>query len=54
VDTAPELAQRNAANLATTMIQVNDAKKLARGLPSESEIAGRAEQAKGMERALEY
>lgn len=54
VDTVPELAQRNAANLATRMIEVNDAKKLVRSVPSESDVAGWVEQAKGMERALEY
>lgn len=54
VDTVPELAQRNAANLATRMVEVNDAKKLVRSVPSESDVAGWVEQAKGMERALEY
>lgn len=54
VDTVPELAQRNAANLATRMIEVNDTKKLVRSVPSESDVAGWVEQAKGMERALEY
>lgn len=54
VDTVPELAQRNAANLASRMVEVNDAKKLVRSVPSESDVAGWVEQAKGMERALEY
>ena len=54
VDTVPELGQRNAANLAAKLVEVNDAKNLVRSVPSEKEIAGWIEQASGMERALEY
>jgi len=54
VDTVPELAQRNAVNLATKMIEVNDAKNLVRTVPSEKVVAGWVEQATGMERMLEY
>ncbi len=54
VDTVPELAQRNAANLAAKLAEVNEAKKLVRSVPSEKEVAGWVEQAKGMERMIEY
>ncbi len=54
VDTVPELAQRNAANLAAKMVEVNDAKKLTRRVPTESEVAGWVEHAKTLGRALEY
>ncbi len=54
VDTVPELAQRNAANLAGKMVEVNDAKKLTRRVPSESEVAGWIDHAKTLDRALHY
>jgi predicted flap endonuclease-1-like 5' DNA nuclease len=54
VDTVPELAQRNAENLAAKLVEVNDAKNLVRSVPSAAEVAGWVEQASGMERALEY
>ncbi|MEM9166635.1 MAG: DUF4332 domain-containing protein [Planctomycetota bacterium] len=54
VDTVPELAQRNAANLAEKMIEVNEAKSLTRRVPSESEVAGWVEHAKTLDRALHY
>ena len=54
VDTVPELAQRNAGNLAAKMIEVNDAKNLVRSVPNEKEIAGWVEQASGMGHMLEY
>ncbi|MBC7906287.1 MAG: DUF4332 domain-containing protein, partial [Rhodospirillaceae bacterium] len=38
IDTVPELAQRKAANLRQKMIEVNEAKKLVRALPSESQV----------------
>jgi predicted flap endonuclease-1-like 5' DNA nuclease len=54
VDTVPELAQRNAANLHTALLQANAAKKLVRQPPSlkavEEWIAG----AKDLPRALTY
>jgi predicted flap endonuclease-1-like 5' DNA nuclease len=40
VDTVKELAQRNAANLAVKMAEVNTAKKLAKAVPAESVVAG--------------
>jgi len=54
VDTVPELAQRNAANLATKMIEINDAKNLTRRVPSESEVSGWIDHAKTLGRALNY
>lgn len=54
VDTVPELAQRNAANLASKLVEVNDAKKLVRSVPNEKEVAGWVEQAAGLGRMLEY
>ncbi len=54
VDTVPELAQRNAANLAAKMVEVNDAKSLTRRVPTESEITKWVEHAKTLDRALEY
>lgn len=54
VDTVPELAQRNAANLAAKMKEVNDQKKLTRVVPGEDTIAGWVEQAKSLPRAIQY
>lgn len=54
VDTVPELAQRNAANLAKAMAKVNEEKNLTRRVPVESEVAKWIEQAKALPRMLEY
>ncbi len=54
VDTVPELATRNAANLAAKMIEVNDAKSLTRTVPSEKVVTGWIDHAKTLERALQY
>lgn len=54
VDTVPELAQRNAANLAAAMAKVNEEKKLTRRVPVESEVARWIEQAKGLPRVVQY
>lgn len=54
VDTVPELAQRNAANLALAMAKVNEEKKLTRRVPSETEVTKWVEQAKTLPRMLEY
>jgi predicted flap endonuclease-1-like 5' DNA nuclease len=54
VDTVPELAQRNAANLAEKMIEVNDAKKLCRRTPTGSDVEKWVAEAKTLPRALEY
>lgn len=54
VDTVPELAQRNAGNLHAKMEEVNAAKNLVRSMPSESQVSGWVEQARGLDRVLEY
>ncbi len=54
VDTVPELAQRNAANLLKKMAEVNLNKKLVRRLPVESQVASWIEQAMKLERVITY
>lgn len=54
VDTVPELAQRNAANLTAAMAQANETKKLTRRVPTEAEVTKWIAQAKQLPRALEY
>ena len=54
VDTVPELAQRNAANLHQKMGEVNAAKKLVRQVPSQAQVAAWVEQAKGLPRKITY
>lgn len=52
VDSVPELAQRNASNLATKMEELNKAKNLVRRVPSESEVADWIEHAKSLPRVV--
>jgi predicted flap endonuclease-1-like 5' DNA nuclease len=54
VDTVAELAQRNAANLAATLDNVNEAKNLVRRVPTEAEVTGWVAEAKTLPRAVEY
>jgi predicted flap endonuclease-1-like 5' DNA nuclease len=54
VDTVPELATRNAANLTQAMAAVNQEKKLTRQVPTESEVMKWIEQAKGLPRMLQH
>lgn len=54
VDTVPELAQRNAANLTRAMAEVNEEKNLTRRVPPETEVAKWVEQAKELSRMLQY
>jgi predicted flap endonuclease-1-like 5' DNA nuclease len=54
VDTIPELAQRNAANLIQKIVAVNLEKKLVRKLPVESQVADWIEQAKKLPRVITY
>lgn len=54
VDTVPELAQRNAANLLQKMTAVNADKDAVRRLPTESQVAGWIAEAKTLPRKLEY
>lgn len=54
VDTVPELAQRNAANLAAKMEEVNEDKKLVRRTPPLASVEKWVEEAKTLPRALQY
>lgn len=54
VDTVPELAQRNPENLHAKMREVNDAKSLARRLPSLVEAKRWVAQAKKLKRTIQY
>lgn len=54
VDSVPELAQRNAANLRTAMAEANAAKKLVRQLPGERAVADWVAQAKKMDRIVTH
>ena len=54
VDTVPELAQRNAANLYAKMAEVNAEKKLVRRIPPKVTVESWVTQAKGLPRAIEY
>jgi predicted flap endonuclease-1-like 5' DNA nuclease len=54
VDTVPELAQRNAANLHQKMTEVNDEKALVRRLPTADQVADWVNQAKAMDRVITY
>ncbi len=54
VDTVPELAQRNPANLHAKLGEVNAAKKLVRRLPTAAQVADWVEQAKALPRVITY
>jgi predicted flap endonuclease-1-like 5' DNA nuclease len=54
VDTVPELAQRNAANLTQTMAEANAARSLVRRIPTVEMVADWIDQAKKMARVVEY
>ena len=54
VDTVPELAQRKAENLAAKLVEVNEAKKLTRRVPSATEVADWVEQAKKLPRVVTH
>lgn len=54
VDTVPELAQRNAANLADRCAEVNAEKNLTRKVPTTAQIEDWVKQAKGLDRVIEY
>lgn len=54
VDTVPELATRNAANLAAKMAETNDAEGLVQELPSEDQVSDWVAQAKELPRMLYY
>jgi predicted flap endonuclease-1-like 5' DNA nuclease len=54
VDTVPELAQRNATNLAAKMAEVNAEKNLANRVPSESEVEKWVAEAKELPRVVTH
>ena len=54
VDTVKELRNRNAANLAKKMDEVNGEKNLTNGAVSEKKVTGWVEQAKELEPVLTY
>lgn len=54
VDTVPELAQRNAANLTAAMAAANATSKLTRRAPSEAEVTKWVAEAKKLPRVLQY
>ena len=55
VDSPAELAQRNAANLATTFQEVDAARpNMVRRVPSETEVAGWIAEANSMPRVVEH
>ncbi len=54
VDTVPELAQRNAANLTAKMEEVNEEKSLVRRTPSLAVVEKWVEEAKALPRSLTY
>lgn len=54
VDTVKELRNRNAANLAAKMLEVNEAKHLTRRVPVEKEIQKYIDEAKALEPVVTY
>jgi predicted flap endonuclease-1-like 5' DNA nuclease len=54
VDSPAELAQRNAANLAETMAELDMARNTTRRIPSAEMVAGWIEEAKTMGRTVEH
>jgi len=54
VDTVPDLARRNAANLHEKIVTVNEEKHLVRQLPSSAEVEKWVDEAKEMPRIVQY
>ena len=54
VDSASELAQRNAANLAQTFQDLDAARNTVRNIPTEAAIQGWIDQAKTMEKVVSH
>jgi predicted flap endonuclease-1-like 5' DNA nuclease len=54
VDTVPELAQRNPANLTETLAEANAARSLVRKLPTAEQVADWVAQAKALPRIVTY
>ncbi|MCC6627649.1 MAG: DUF4332 domain-containing protein [Chloroflexi bacterium] len=53
VDSVPELAQRNGANLHAKLVEVNTAKNLVRRVPTEEQVGRWVTEAKGLPRVVE-
>ena len=54
VDTVPELAQRNPANLTETLAEANAVRNLVRKLPNVDQVTDWVEQAKKLPRVVQY
>ncbi len=54
VDSVPELAQRNAENLAVKMTEVNEEKNLVRKLPTAAQVEGWVGQAKELPKVVTH
>lgn len=54
IDTVPELATRNPERLHAKLMEVNEAKKLVRRLPTVAQVTAWVECAKGMPRIINY
>lgn len=54
VDSVPELAVRNATNLAAKMAEVNMTRKLVRSVPSAAMVTGWVDQAKNLDRIITH
>jgi predicted flap endonuclease-1-like 5' DNA nuclease len=54
VDSPPELAQRNAANLTAAMVTYNESHSIVRRLPSESEVSAWIAEAKTLPRIVQH
>ncbi|MGH9042820.1 MAG: DUF4332 domain-containing protein [Acidimicrobiia bacterium] len=54
VDTVPELAQRNAENLAAKLTEINEAKNLVNRTPTPGMVEDWVAEAKSLPRAVEY
>jgi predicted flap endonuclease-1-like 5' DNA nuclease len=54
VDTVPDLARRNPANLHAKLAEINDQKNLVRSIPGESQVTSWVEYAKTLPRAINY
>jgi hypothetical protein len=54
VDSVPELAQRNAANLHARLGEINESKKLVRRVPTEADVAGWIAEAKTLPKMVHH
>ncbi len=54
IDSVPELAQRNAANLHAKLVEVNADKKLVRQLPSDEQVQAFVDEAKGLPKVVTH